>query len=110
MKLPNREKAYIPPAKVQDYLLSNIHSVGRWKAKFFRAHGFDETHKSVLTQQLMNIIHSEEVKDIIPSPHGIKYIIEGALETPVGSLVKIRTVWIVDEGQDRPRFVTAYPL
>jgi len=110
MKLPNREKAYIPSAKVKDYLLSNIHSVGRWKAKFFRTYGFDETNKGLLVEQLMNIIHSQEVNDIIPSPHGIKYIIEGPLETPTGSLVKIRTVWIIDEGQDRPRFVTAYPL
>ena len=110
MKLPHREKAYIPDAKIQDYLLSKIHSVGRSKARFFRAHGFDETKKDLLVQQLMNIVHSEEVKEIVTSPYGIKYILEGALETPLGNLVKVRTVWIIDENKDRPRFVTAYPL
>ena len=110
MKLPNREKAYIPSSKLHNYLLSNIHSVGRWKARFFRAHGFDETNEDVLERQLMNIIHSEDVKDIVTSPHGMKYIIEGELEAPAGSLIKVRTVWIVDKGQNRPRFVTAYPL
>ena len=110
MKLPNREKAYIPSAKLHNYLLSNIHSVGKWKARFFRAHGFDETNEDVLGQQLLNIIHSENVKDVVESPHGMKYIIDGRLEGPTGRLIEIRTVWIIDKDQDRPRFVTAYPL
>ncbi|MGH7599609.1 MAG: DUF6883 domain-containing protein [bacterium] len=42
MKLPNREKAYIPPSKLRDYLLSETHVVGRGKAKFFRMFGFKE--------------------------------------------------------------------
>ncbi|MDQ1354615.1 MAG: hypothetical protein QG657_4924, partial [Acidobacteriota bacterium] len=64
----------------------------------------------VLAQQFLNIARSEDVRDIISSPHGMKYIIEGTLETPVGILVKVRTVWIIDAGEDCPRFVTAYPL
>ena len=42
MKLPNRENAYIPPRKLTEYLLSETHSIGKSKAKFFRAIGFDE--------------------------------------------------------------------
>jgi len=34
MELPNKEKAYIPLAKLKDYLLSETHSVGKSKAKF----------------------------------------------------------------------------
>lgn len=26
------------------------------------------------------------------------------------NIEKVRTVWVIDDGQDRPRFVTAYPL
>jgi hypothetical protein len=109
MKLPNRENAYIEPQKLYDYLLSKIHPVGMWKARFFRAHGFDETNSDLLKQQLMAIIHSEDVKDVTVSPFGTKYIIDGAIKTPAGSTVKVRTVWIIDEGEDRPRLVTAFP-
>ncbi len=110
MKLPNRENAYIPSSKLHDYLLSRTHSVGKWKARFFRALGFDETNVDVLKQHLIAIAHSEDVKDVVISAYGTKYIIEGALQTPAGSLVQVRTIWIIEAGQDHPRFVTAYPV
>ena len=110
MKLPNRENAYIPSPKLHDYLLSKTHSVGRWKARFFRSLGFDETNVDVLEQRLIAIAHSENVEDVIPSAHGTKYVIDGSLQTLVSSFVQVRTVWIIDAGQNRPRFVTAYPV
>jgi len=39
MKLPDREKAYIPLLKIKDYLLSETHPIGKSKAKFFRSCG-----------------------------------------------------------------------
>jgi hypothetical protein len=110
MKVPNRENAYIPLSKLHDYLLAEKHPVGRWKANFFRAHGFDVINATLLKQQLMTIIHFKDAKEIVSSTHGTKYIIDGAIETPVGGVVQVRTVWIIEAGQDRPRFVTAYPL
>jgi hypothetical protein len=109
VKLPNREIAYIPSGKLGGYLLSKTHVVGRWKATFFGALGFDETNADVLQEGLMVIAHSQEVKEVVASPYGTKYIMDGLLETPVGGQVAVRTVWIVEEGDDRPRFVTAYP-
>jgi hypothetical protein len=110
MKLPNRENAYIPPQKLTDYLLSQTHSVGRSKARFFRAVGFDEGNVDVLEQRLIAIAQLEDVTEVASSPHGTKYIIEGLLQTPAGSLIRVRTVWVIETNQDRPRFVTAYPV
>jgi len=110
MKLPHREKAYISSSKLHDYLLSRTHPVGKWKAGFFRSIGFDETNVDVLEQCLIAIAHSEDVKDVVPSARGTKYVIDGSLQAPTGNFVQVRTVWIIDVGQDRPRFVTAYPL
>ena len=110
MKLPNQENAYIPSHKLYGYLLSKTHSVGKWKAGFFHALGFDKTNVDILEQRLIAIAHSEDVKDVVSSAHGTKYVIEGSLQTPTGGLVLVRTVWIIDAGQDRPRFVTAYPV
>lgn len=110
MKLPNRGNAYIPLSKLKDYLLSETHSVGRSKARWLHSVGFDETNVELLEQRLIAIAHFEDVKEVASSPHGTKYVIEGSLQTPAGSLVRVRTVWIIDKGQDRPRFVTAYPV
>ena len=51
-----------------------------------------------------------DVREVIESPYGTKYILEGGVETPAGRIVQVRTVWIIDAGQDHSRFVTAYPL
>jgi hypothetical protein len=110
MQLPNREKAYIPISKLKDYLLSETHSVGKSKAKFLRAVGFNDTNTHLLKQGLINIAHSQDIKETILSSHGVKYIIDGLLQTAAGESVKMRTVWIIDRDQGCPRFVTAYPI
>jgi hypothetical protein len=109
MKLPNRAKAYIAPLKLKDYLLSETHAIGKSKAKFLRNFGFNETNVNLLEQSLIAIARFKEVKEAISSAHGIKYVIEGPLQTPTGSVVQVRTVWIIEVGQADPRFVTAYP-
>ena len=110
MELPNREDAYVPDAKLIEYLLSETHAVGRWKARFLGAVGFDKTNVAVLEQNLLDIAHDRDVSETISSPYGTKYIIEGTLETPTGNSLQVRTVWVIETGQDRPRFVTAYPV
>jgi len=109
MKLPQRENAYIPPPKLLGYLLSETHSVGKAKAKFFRALGFNEMNSDVLEQRLLAIAHEANVVDVAPTPRGVKYVLDGDLETISGETVQIRTIWIIEGGQTRPRFVTAYP-
>jgi hypothetical protein len=109
MKLPNREKAYIPVEKLNDYLLSNTHPVGRLKAKFFNSLGFSSINIGALEQRILGIAYFEEVESVITSPHGTKYIIDGLLQGTIGIQARIRTVWIIDIGEERPRFVTAYP-
>ena len=83
--------------------------MGKAKATFFRALGFDETNMPVLEHRLLTLAHSALVQEVVPSPHGVKYVIEGVLETPRGILPRIRTVWILETGETSPRFVTAYP-
>jgi hypothetical protein len=109
MKLPNRENAYVPLSKLKDYLLSETHVVGRSKAKFLRAFGFDETNTELLEQGLLMIAQNQDINEVASSPHGTKYVIDGSLQTPIGNIVNIRTVWIIDKGQNRPRFITAIP-
>jgi hypothetical protein len=110
MKLPTRTRAYVPSAKLMGYLLSETHKDGKSKAKLLRRLGFNEENVELLERNLLNIAQSEEVSEVISSTFGIKYIIDGLLETPSGKFVKMQTVWIIESAQQDPRFVTAYPL
>lgn len=110
MELPNRTQAFIQATKLTGYLLSETHSVGRSKAKFFRSLGFNEDTVSLLEQELLAIARSQEVTETLSTAHGMKYVITGTINTPVGKTVTILTVWIIDEDQDTPRFVTARPF
>ena len=109
MKLPNRQKAYIPISKLIDYLLSETHITGKTKSKFFRLFGFDESNLDMLEQGLLAIAKTQDIVEINKSPHGTKYVIDGSLFTPVNRFVRIRTVWIIESDQDASRFVTAFP-
>jgi len=108
--LLNRKKAYISPSKLNDYLLSRTHPTGRWKAEFFRSFGFDETNAEILRESLMSIAHSSDVKEVVPSPYDIKYIIDGSIQSPSGNFMYVRTVWIIEKDDDNPYLVTVYPL
>ena len=109
MELPNRDNAFISPAKLTEYLLSESHPSGRSKAQYLRAAGFDENNVDLLEQGLVTIAQSFEVQNSTTTSHGTKYVIDGHMQAPSGNIIRLRTVWIIDAGQDRPRFVTAYP-
>ena len=110
MRLPHRESAYVPQLKLDGYLLSENHPVGRAKALLLRGLGYDDTNVSSLEQGLIAVAHEQPVAEVIESEYGVKYVIDGVLQTPSGSGLHVRTVWIIDAGESQPRFVTAYPV
>ena len=109
MRLPNRENAFVQQQKLTEYLLSETNPAGRSKARFFYAAGFDMTNVNILAQGLISIAQTGQVEEVTTSGYGTKYVIDGALTSPNGHLIQIRTVWIIDIGQSAPRLVTAYP-
>ncbi|MBW1676657.1 MAG: hypothetical protein JRF30_05435 [Deltaproteobacteria bacterium] len=108
--LPNREQAYIPEPKLSKYVLSETHAVGKAKAKYFRSLGYTEANANELADALLMIAKSEGGSKKVTTPYGTKYIVEGELVTPSGTTARIRTVWVVEPHDKRPRFVTAYPV
>ena len=110
MKLPNYEDAVVPEAKITGYLLSIKHRDGRSKAEFFRQLGFSLAAWEELVRALLRHIAENEVAKIEDSPFGKRYTIEGRLFAPGGKNVVIRSVWFIEEGEELPRFVTAYTL
>ena len=110
MKLPKGENAYIPTSKLEGYLLSETHPVGKSKAGFFRQQGFNESNVDLLAKGLLTMIQNEEIREVVSSSYGKKYVVTGKLQTPSGTSVRIQTVWIIEKPENPPRFVTAYPV
>ena len=109
MRLPYAELAQVDSAKIGGYLLSEGHPVGKSKARFFREAGFDELTMELLIGGLLRIARMQEVLETFETVHGVKYVLEGEVDAPSGRRLRVRTIWIVDHGQERPRLVTAYP-
>ena len=109
MKLPHGDWAAVPQHKVTRYLLSLDHPEGGSKARYFRGLGFHGSDPALLIEALRQIALDGEVRETVGSRFGRKYVVAGVMQTPIGRLVTIRTVWIVLKGEETPRFVTAYP-
>jgi hypothetical protein len=109
MKLPNSKNAFIPKEKLKGYLLSETHPVGKFKAKYFRNLGFDESNIDKLEKFLLSMAHLNEVADTKETEYGINYTINGQVDLPKHSKATIKTIWFIGTGQTRPQFVTAIP-
>lgn len=97
MPLPNSEQAYVAPEMLFSYLLSETHVTGREKARALRAHGYTAETAHLLEEGLLTIARAEGVAEKVASLHGTKYVVEGSLTTPKGTLLRLRTIWIIDE-------------
>jgi uncharacterized protein DUF6883 len=109
MKLPAGERAFIEPAKIRDYLLSDSHPVGRFKAPFFASLGYTRTGWRRLDEDLRGLAVSGDAEPGRNSPYGQKYEIRGTLKGPSGKSAEVLTVWIILFGGGTPQFVTAFP-
>ena len=110
MKLPNSAEAGVPQRKITEYLLSPTHPDGRAKAAFFTALGFTAETWEELATALRNHAQQHEVAQMVDTPYGTTYVVEGALDTPSGRTPNVRIIWFIESGESTPRLVTAYPL
>ena len=108
MGLPNPNEAIIPREKVEAYLLSPVHSVGRHKAVFFNALGYRAAEWEVLAEDL-RAFASGEAHEVGETEYGTKYQVRGRITGPGGRSAAIVTAWIVLRGEEFARFVSAYP-
>jgi hypothetical protein len=99
----------IDRAKVRDYLLSESHPVGRFKATFFLALGYSVASWQSLAEDLKAHAMFNEAVANPSNDYGQKYEVRGRLEGPNGKAATLVSVWIVLRGENHPRFVTAFP-
>lgn len=75
----------------------------------FQGLGFDPAAWELLRDALLVIAQAEDLDPGQASEFGAKYEIRATIAGPTGRRALIRTVWIVNVGEDRPRFITAFP-
>lgn len=110
MKLPNASQARVDESKVTDYLLSVSHPDGSAKARFFERFGFRASNCNEFILALLEHGRVNPVVNVVDNEFGKRYSVDGEIRSPDGRNPTIRTVWIVEAGQDIPRLITAYPL
>jgi len=108
-EVPGAEFARIDREKIEDYLLSPFHPVGRFKAAWFGARGYSRNDWQVLDVDLRAHLRTNEVIETERNPFGLKYVVSGNLFTPSGAVAEVAAVWIILDHESAPRFVTAYP-
>ncbi len=110
MKLPNASELIVEREKILNYLLNPMHRYGAAKTRFFTLFGFRAEAWEILADPLREHGRVHEIVRIHETGFGSRYVVEGALNTPVGRRPRIRSVWQFDEGTIAPRLITAYPL
>jgi len=109
MKIPNNEYSLVADNKITDYLLSETHEIGKHKAEFFKRFGFSLNEIDTFKYSLIQ--HSID-RDIVETKHsnfGVKYELKCEFKTPDDRNPCIKTVWIVENGHEEPKLITAYP-
>jgi uncharacterized protein DUF6883 len=110
MKLPGVERAEVGETKIVKYLLSTTHRAGKSKAAFFMDYGFTPDRWQELKKALRQHAQENEVTHQEDTPFGTRFVVDGSLAAPDGTLLNVRAAWFIDNNSDTPRFVTAHPL
>ncbi len=109
MLLPGGTRAVVSATKIRDYLLSNAHPVGRFKAALFARLGYTAANWQDLADVLVELAGSAEAEVGDVDEFGTRYTVRAKITGPSGGTAEFVTVWIVRTDEDVPRFVTAYP-
>jgi hypothetical protein len=99
-KLPNAHLAFVEPTKLASYLLDPNHEEGGPKSRLLKAIGFDLERPDEVEAALLAHGRADEATEIA-TPYGMKYHVDGALISPSGRSVRVRTVWQIDTGKVR---------
>jgi len=109
MKIPNNNQSFVADNKITDYLISEIHETGKYKAYFFKSFGFNLKDINILRSSLIQHSKDRSISKIQDSEFGIKYELKCKIKTPDDRNPCIVTVWLVEKESSAPKLITAYP-
>lgn len=98
-----------PNKRLQAYLLSQTHPVGRFKARFFAALGYSAERWQEFEADLRAQHLSQDATPGEIMPEGQLFTIRAILKGPNAQSAVVLSVWFIAAVGGVPRFVTAYP-
>ncbi|MFQ3598322.1 MAG: DUF6883 domain-containing protein [Chloroherpetonaceae bacterium] len=108
VRLPNGEKAVIPPSKVEGYALNFQHETGKHKAIRFKSVLGIELHNSdILYEALRDAARSGNAELLLTSNYGDIFRIDFVLTTSHGNAI-VRSGWLVDKETSLPKLTTVF--
>jgi hypothetical protein len=109
-QVPNAERAILELRKIADYCLSPVHPRGRHKARVFRdALGLSQENADWLRAILLDGLRQCDAIELSSDDLGVRWRVDVPV-TRHGKRAVVRTVWIVRNGEQVPRFVTCWVL
>ncbi len=109
MKLPNGDRAVVDMQKLRDYCLNPQHPRGRHKARVFASVGIREADAEELNAALLAAALRSEAVPGAANPYGQRYVVDFGLHRQ-DRVVRVRSTWIVRNGEDMPRLTSCYVL
>lgn len=109
MALPNYQNSIVEDKKIIEYLLNLSHKIGASKANFFYKFGFTLDNIELFRNSILNHAVNREIETFKEDEYGKIYTLVCSFETPDFRNPCIKSVWIVNKGEECPRLVTAYP-
>jgi hypothetical protein len=110
VRSPDFSHCAVEESKCLGYLLSQQHPTGRSKARFLAQFGFNASNWPSPARALRAHAVAHPVVATTETRFGVKYTIDGPIDTPGGERPRIRAVWIVEPPVMNPRLVTIHPL
>jgi hypothetical protein len=106
--LPNHKRAVIDVDKLKNYCLDLTHPIGKHKAKVLQS-ALSLTHEDAgrLAELMSSNITSQEAITGRKDEYGQRYFIDMKI-TNFEKEAVIRTVWIIENEESVPRFITCY--
>ncbi len=109
-KLPHPERTIIHIDKLTSYYLNPEHSSGKHKARVFKSSlNLSIEDAETLRSTLLDVVYGEIAVPTKRNAYGQKYVIDFEMNHS-GRTAEIRSVWIVRDAENFPRFVTCYVL
>lgn len=110
MSIPDGCVLEVSLEKVTGYLLNPDHADGRPKALFFLSNGLNRNDPEPFIALLHTHFETCDNPTVLETPFGTKYMAEGKLTMPNGTIHLLRSVWIREHGEKIIKFVTAYKI
>jgi hypothetical protein len=105
VKLPS--DTLIARRKISDYLL--VSRPEDDKSAFLARAGYRPQTADRLVADLRTQLLPQEAKLLESGEYGTKYEIRGKLTGPNGRILRVASIWMIEEAGGKAKFVTLYP-